>query len=173
MAFFSIGQLNLGIQLLSLYPRMSTIHPDVSEALSRLMHVMIDAVYQPISPTRKLTSINPSNMQNKIMAKLIPTSNFNECPLKNEDRYGKSSNVSLNVYFYNQWKSEIIQCDSYEDVLLNLKFYLNHIGIHLYLDLKLASKIARIGKCHIEHVNQKPKTNNESLKTMKMSKTNG
>lgn len=171
LALLSVGKLDLGIQILSLHPKMSTVYPDISVALSRLVHVIIDLVYRPISPAAKFMPVTTSEASR--IKRYTPTANISDCQIDEIERHGKASNSQLPVYFYNEWRKGIQQSETYESALTCLELYLNHVGIHLYLDLKLATKVARIGKHHIVHVSHLLIITNTSQRVVKLLRTHG
>ncbi len=118
------------------------MYPEISKNICRLLHVSMESALNHIRPLK--TYLGSSNAPGG-----SPPINSLEVPMFDRELTG--SDVK-NKFFYDQWKSEIVQYEDLNDIVKILETWLEFVGPNLYLDTLLVGKIIRLGYHHITTV---------------------
>jgi THO complex subunit 2 len=156
-ALLAVGSLPAALQLLSLHPQISGPYQAISDGIHRLLHVSIETVYAPFSPSRKFDpGVEPLGMQKR---RATP----NRTPGGTIDWLGELERKSVRGYspFPKQefadrtirfflddelWADDIPICETMDDfyaIAINL---LRFSGPRVGNDVSLLVKLARLGK---------------------------
>lgn len=124
-ALIEIGCFEKGIKILTLFPKMSTIHSGISTSLSRILNAHINQLYFELSPRRK---VNISFSNKFARQKFAEPLNSYETDVLSD--FQKSSKSEFK-FFYSQWRSEVIECLTYDQFMAITNRLLSFIGILL------------------------------------------
>ena len=154
----AVGSLPAALQLLSLHPQISGPHSSISDCIHRTLHVSIDSIYSPYSPSRlfeKRVLDGLETQKKRAAASRTSTGNvewledlerksvrgYNPFPTQ---EYGdRKIRFFLDDEF---WSNDIPICQTMDDfypLAINL---LRFSGPRLGNDVSLLVKLARIGK---------------------------
>ncbi len=146
----SIGALTEGRQILQMHPTLHIAHSNISEAMSRIIHVVIDPVYKALSPISKLMrNWTPPTTPNR---NLTNTTNFKLCFSDSEKLLAKKQNGSGYRFFYSDWKTGITAYEDANTAMKVARALLAYVGPHLSKDIRLMNKLIRIGRNMLEQV---------------------
>ncbi|KAI8833669.1 transcription factor/nuclear export subunit protein 2-domain-containing protein [Chytriomyces cf. hyalinus JEL632] len=151
---FAIGAITPARQIIDKHPLLIQMHPDIGEYMSRILHVVIEPVYKTLRPIR-------SRVKPEIPAHQPPPMNtLNYKYAQEEAHIGKRGVVHYPKlqFFYEAWKEGLPACKDYDEVVKLLRVLLPYICVTT--DVILVSKIARIGKAHVNSAPSEDKVKN-------------
>lgn len=163
-ALLAVGHLAASLQLLSLHPQISAPHPQVSDCIHRILHVAIDKIYQPYSPTRqfKKSLLNNLEAQRRRAAPNRSSAANLEWLEDLERRSVRGYNPFPNQEFGDRiirffldddfWTNDIPVCENTDDfyaIVINL---VRFSGPRVGTDVCLLVKLSRIGRGEILRV---------------------
>ena len=131
-----------------MYPSIHVPYPSISEAMSRILHVVIEPLYAPLSPAVKLFEGYTPKYQQK---QVTNTTNFKLCYADPAKLVAKRSSSGLK-FFYDDWKSNIPRYEDPEMLLKVLRGLLTYVGPHLSKDARLMVKLIRLGRSQLSDV---------------------
>jgi THO complex subunit 2 len=142
-ALLSLGDLEHALLILSRYPRLTASYPELADLLCRLIHVMIEDVYAPFSPSTHHSQLSrskdfayryppPSKTEVSIVRTLTPN-----LPLATSSQRFE--------YFYADWKQDLVRCQTALDIIEFVKPILTLVGVRIHRDTVLVAKLCRIG----------------------------
>ena len=143
-ALLSIGDLENAMFLFARFPNLTASYPETADLLCRLIHVMIQNVYAPFSPTTCHKALEkdrnacyrhptiPKDREVAVVRVLSPN-----LPL--------ATSTQRFEFFYQGWKDNIACCQSVLDMVEQMRPLLNVVGVRIHRDTVLVTKLCRIG----------------------------
>jgi THO complex subunit 2 len=147
-ALAAIGDLKSARIVLDRVPQLSQMHPSIADAFSRIIHVVIEKVEQPLRPLAGFEFTKKTANVDDFMPP-IPTLNLTTSPLDLRVSVGRKSYPPSQQFFYLDWKNDIPTPPNCAGVIKVIKSLLVYVAPHLYRDVRLIGKIIRIGKFHL------------------------
>jgi THO complex subunit 2 len=154
----AVGSLPAAFQLLSLHPQISGPHECISDGIHRLLHVAINPIYRPYSPSRNFDEHVKDGLDvQRRRAAASRTSTgavewLDELERKSVRGYSpfpKQEYADLIVRFFLEdevWTNDIPICETLDDFYHIASNLLRFSGARLGRDVSLLVKLARIGK---------------------------
>lgn len=157
-ALLAVGSLPAALQLLSLHPKISGPHSSIADGIHRLLHVSIDPIYKPVSPSRqfeqrvvdglevqkKRATVNrtsPGNVEWLDDLELKSVRGYN--PFPKQEFSDRKVRFFLDDEF---WAEDIPVCETMEDFYSIVVNLLRFSGPRLGNDVGLLVKLSRIGR---------------------------
>jgi THO complex subunit 2 len=163
-ALLAVGCIPAALLLLSLHPQISGPHSFVSDAIHRLLHVAIDSIYAPYSPSRlfdrdTLASLNAQRRRAASSRSSPGTVEWMEDLERRSVRgyspFPKQEFGDRRVRFFlddDIWMNDIPICETFEDFFAIAMNFFRFSGPRLGNDVSLMVKLARIGKSNFTNV---------------------
>jgi THO complex subunit 2 len=147
-ALLAIGALRQAVAILSKFPWMIDVYPEIADLMIRVMTVSISGLYESLLVTKER---NPNFTQPRA-------------------RYGASGlslppprkplltlwaptppSTSLNdfVFFYPDWSERVPLCSSLDDLVDVVEPLLRFVGLHVSRDPTFLTKFLRLGRTHL------------------------
>ncbi len=146
----AIGALKQARVLLLRLPRLPEIYPDIAEHMCKLLHVIIEPVYAPLSPTKNFPAPTKTMEDEADLYPSMPQ--FKHSKVDGVMRGRKSAHPKY-AFFYHLWRDKgLPSCTDLNQALNLLKKLLIFVGPNLHRDVKLMWKIIRIGVTHLTEV---------------------
>jgi len=157
-ALLAVGCISAALQLLSLHPQISGPHQFVSDGIHRLLHIAIEPIYRPYSPSSNFEqhTLNRLEMQKRRAATSRSTVGAVEWLVDLERRsvrgyspFPKQEFGDRKVRFFldeDIWTNDIPICETLDDFYAIVTSLLRFSGPRLGNDVNLLVKLARIGK---------------------------
>jgi THO complex subunit 2 len=151
-ALSAIGDLHHTRLILDHYPNLTTMYPDISYNLCRILHIQLEPVLDQLRP------LKPKQKNKPEFSDFCPASytvSPRECEIFDEITVGRNcggksgQNHTPNYrFFYPAWREKINQVNENEALEL-IEMMLNYIGPNLAEDAFMVGKIIRIGTYQI------------------------
>ena len=148
----TIGALPEALFILGRFPWMTEAFPDVLNRIHRILHVMLDKVFEDTKPsstkpsertTRNIAAVDQSGMpKGHVRLKQLPSKTAMRWP--HPDVSENEENQRYNFY-WEEWTDNLPVCQSVEDVFTLCNTFLNISGANIGKDEALLSKLASIG----------------------------
>ncbi|KAF9123599.1 THO complex subunit 2 [Mortierella sp. 14UC] len=143
-ALLAIGDVENALLILVNFPRLTASYPEMADLICRLIHVMIQGVYDPSSPSRR----HPELIQDNGAASRYPV-----VPKGREittvrilsPRLPLSTSTQRFEFFYTKWADDLVRCETVEDIIEFVSPLLAVIGVRIHRDTVLVTKLCRIG----------------------------
>jgi THO complex subunit 2 len=143
-ALLAIGDVENALLVLANFPRLTASHPDMADLICRIIHVMIQGVYDPFSPSKR----HPELVQDKAVTSRYPT-----VPKGREittvrivsPQLPLSTSTHRYEFFYSEWADDLLRCTSIEDIEEFVSPLLAVVGVRIHRDTILVTKLCRIG----------------------------
>jgi hypothetical protein len=116
------------------------MYPGISEAMSRLLHVVLEPIYDPIRPRR------PISVNEDLLPAPYSNLNFRQSTQKG---LGKKPYIPKFSFFYRDWDVGLVNISDFNSAVKVLRVLLGIVGPHLWKDIRLVYKLIRIGKAHV------------------------
>jgi len=160
-ALLAVGHLPASLQLLSLHPQISAPNPVVADCIHRILHISIDKIYRPYSPSQhfKKSILHGLEAQRKRAApNRSPPSNLEWLddlerrsirgynPFPNQELGDRIIRFFLDDEF---WTNDIPICETIDDFYAIVGNLLRFSGPRLGRDVCLLVKVSRIGRGEI------------------------
>ena len=157
-ALLAVGSLPAALQLLSLHPQISGPHSSISDGVHRLLHISIDSIYAPYSPSRlfeKRVLDGLETQKKRAAVARTPTGNVEwledlerksvrgYSPFPTQEFSDKKIRFFLDDDF---WSNDVPICQTMDDFYAFAINLLRFSGPRLGNDVTLLVKLARIGK---------------------------
>jgi THO complex subunit 2 len=133
-------------------------HPFISDGVHRLLHVAIESIYAPYSPSRRFSS-QTSGSSNARRRRAVANRNtpglldFVDTPdrksVRGYDPFPKQDVSDRTVRFFldeDFWTNDIPICQTIDDFFVVVRNFLKFSGPRLGNDVRLLVKLVRIGK---------------------------
>ncbi|RAL14430.1 putative THO complex component (Rlr1) [Aspergillus homomorphus CBS 101889] len=152
-SLLAIGALPESLFILSKFPWLMDVYPELPEFIHRILHHCLSKVYAPFRPMPSAEGISeqkqiPSQDQTGLakgqirLAQAPPRRVLRWAQLDKED-----TNDGTDYRFYwDDWADNVPICQSVDDVFALCSSFLNLSGHKIGQDSSLLSKLARIGK---------------------------
>ncbi|KAF8936987.1 THO complex subunit 2 [Haplosporangium gracile] len=143
-ALLAIGDVENALLVLANFPRLTASYPEMADLICRLIHVMIQGVYDQFSPSKR----HPELVRDKDVTSRYPT------VLKGREivtvrilspRLPLSTSTQRYEFFYTNWADGLVRCDSIEDIVEFVSPLLAVVGVRIHRDTVLVTKLCRIG----------------------------
>lgn len=143
-ALLAIGDVENALLVLANFPRLTASYPDMADLICRIIHVMIQGVYDPFSPSKR----HPELVQDKSVTSRYPT-----VPKGREittvrivsPHLPLSTSTQRYEFFYTRWADGLVRCTSIEDIEEFVSPLLAVVGVRIHRDTILVTKLCRIG----------------------------
>ncbi|KAK3812693.1 MAG: transcription factor/nuclear export subunit protein 2-domain-containing protein, partial [Linnemannia elongata] len=143
-ALLAIGDVENALLILANFPRLTASYPEMADLICRIIHVMIQGVYDQFSPSKR----HPELVQDKGITSRYPT-----VPKGREittirilsPRIPLSTSTHRYEFFYTKWADGLFRCDSIEDIVEFVHPLLTVVGVRIHRDTVLVTKLCRIG----------------------------
>ncbi|KAK3816703.1 MAG: transcription factor/nuclear export subunit protein 2-domain-containing protein [Linnemannia gamsii] len=150
-AMLAIGDIENALLILANFPRLTASYPELADLICRLIHVMIQGVYDPFSPSRR----HPELVQDKDVASRYPV-----VPKGREvttvrilsPRLPLSTSAQRFEFFYSKWADDLVRCETIEDIIEFVSPLLTVVGVRIHRDTVLVTKLCRIGAGTLEQL---------------------
>ncbi|KAG0214662.1 THO complex subunit 2 [Mortierella sp. GBA30] len=130
-ALLAIGDLENAMFILARFPNLTASHPEIADLLCRLIHVMIEDVYTPFSPTVRHPV--PSK-EREVEAAHVLSPNLPQ-----------DTSTQWSEYFYPGWKDDLVRCETVQDMIEHVIPLLAIVSVRIHRDTNLVTKLCRIG----------------------------
>jgi THO complex subunit 2 len=157
-ALLAVGCIPAALQLLSLHPQISGPHHFVSDGIHRLLHIAIDPIYRPYSPSSNFDQPTLDRLETqKRRAATNRTStgavdwldDLERRTVRGYSPFPKQEFGDRKVRFFldeDIWTIDIPICETLDDFYAIAMNFLKFSGPRLGNDVILLVKLARIGK---------------------------
>ena|SRR5437764_1277227 len=157
-ALLAVGCIPAALQLLSLHPQISGPHRFVSDGIHRLLHIAIDGIYRPYSPSRNFEQDILDRLETqKRRAATSRTStgavdwldDLERKSVRGYSPFPRQEFGDRKIRFFldeDIWTNDIPLCETRDQFFAILINFLRFSGPRLGNDVKLLTKLARIGK---------------------------
>jgi THO complex subunit 2 len=157
-ALLAVGCIPAALQLLSLHPQISAPHRFVSDGIHRLLHIAIDGIYRPYSPSRNFEQDTLDRLDTqKRRAATSRTStgavdwldDLERKSVRGYSPFPRQEFGDRKIRFFldeDIWTDDIPLCETRDQFFAILINFLRFSGPRLGNDVKLLTKLARIGK---------------------------
>lgn len=147
-----IGDLKSARHILSIYPTVHQTHLEIGEAMSRLVNVIIEPSYHKFCGKSFLPQVDTSNVKFASLRLPVNTANFRSCSIDDHITMGRKAFPPSYRFFYAPWKEDIVIPSDAHSILRLIRNLLYFVGTSIHKDLRLATKLARLGKFHVTEV---------------------
>jgi THO complex subunit 2 len=163
-ALLAVGSIPAALQLLSLHPQISGPYQFISDGIHRILHISIDKVYAPYSPSRQFDQfgLEKLGMQKRRAvtnrAAGAPLEWISEMERKSVRGYSplpKQEFGDRTVRFFlddDLWTDDIPICETMDDFYAIAINFLRFSGARVGNDVSLLVKLARLGKVQFLNV---------------------
>ncbi|KAF9903789.1 THO complex subunit 2 [Linnemannia zychae] len=143
-ALLAIGDVENALLILSNFPRLTASYPEMADLICRLIHIMIQGVYDPFSPSRRHSEL----IQDKGV-----TSRYPVVPKGREvtvvrilsPRLPLATSTQRFEFFFTKWADDLVRCETVEDIIEFVSPLLTVVGVRIHRDTMLVTKLCRIG----------------------------
>lgn len=147
-ALLSLGVLRPAIALLTKFPWIVDVSPDLADLLIRILHHSISDLHEPIWPDGPSKASFATPRARYATTGLVPPPERRP-QLTLMAPPPPNTGTTNFVFFFPQWTDRIPLCYTAEDVADVVEPFLRFIGIHISRDVNFLSKFLRIGRSHI------------------------
>ncbi|KAG9071266.1 THO complex subunit 2 [Linnemannia hyalina] len=169
-ALLAIGDVENALLVLANFPRLTASYPEMADLICRIIHVMIQGVYDQFSPSKR----HPELVQDKGITNRYPT-----VPKGREittlrilsPRIPLSTSTQRYEFFYTKWADGLLRCDSIEDIVEFVHPLLTVVGVRIHRDTVLVTKLCRIGAGTLDSLRESIKR--EELKQTLLEQKDG
>jgi THO complex subunit 2 len=135
---------------MNLHPTLHIPHPSIAEAMARLIHVVIEPLYLPLSPLAKLMQHRPPGNENH--RPLANTTNFKLSYFDHTQLLCRRHSSNGFKFFYDDWRTGIPRYEDKGMIMKLLRLLLTYVGPHLNRDPRLMGKLIRVGRHLVSQV---------------------
>ncbi|KAL4909391.1 hypothetical protein BDW74DRAFT_146483 [Aspergillus multicolor] len=152
-SLLAIGAIPESLFILSKFPWLMDVYPELPEFIHRILHHCLSKVYASVCPLQPIDELRdqkqiPSHDQTGVPKghiKLI------EAPQRRTLRWAQLDKEDTNDgtdyrFYWDDWSDNVPICQSIDDVFALCESFLNISGHKIGQDSSLLSKLARIGK---------------------------
>lgn len=147
-ALLAIGSLRLAVAILSKYPWMVDVHPEVADLLLRILSHSISPLYDTVVVTKERP---PSFAQMK--PKYAGNGHFSSPTRKsNLTLWAPPPPSTINTsftFFYPDWQDFIPVCSSLDDLVDVIEPLMRFIGLHVSREPMFITKFMRLARVHL------------------------
>ncbi|KAJ3060096.1 THO complex subunit 2, partial [Podochytrium sp. JEL0797] len=138
----ALGSLTSARQILDRCPVLIQTHPEISEAMSRILHTCLEPIYATLRPIHTRTPLTtlPATQP-------PPLNTLNYALAQKSVTVGRRLHYAKLQFFYAGWAEGLPQCKTLEEVVKVLRVLLPYVSVSM--DVVLVAKVARVGRAHV------------------------
>lgn len=162
-ALLAIGDVENALVVLANFPKLTASYPEMADLICRIIHVMIQGVYDQFSPSKR----HPELVQEKGITSRYPTipkgRDINTVRILSP-QLPLSTSTHRYEFFYRNWADGLLRCNSIEDIVEFVHPLLTVVGVRIHRDTVLVTKLCRIGAGTLDNLR-------ETIKRMELKQT--
>ncbi|KAJ1311288.1 hypothetical protein OPQ81_009786 [Rhizoctonia solani] len=150
-ALFCVGALRPGLTILSKFPWLTSAHPDIADALLRLLRLSFETLYAPVSLAQRSPHYAASNVTARgkwTNAKVVVPITRNQHLTLMVPVPPPTLNNSF-TFFYPKWHEWVPRLRTHGQLMTIGVPLLRHVGLLVHRDVALLTRLCRIGKAQL------------------------